>query len=275
MKIVSGDIGRSPVPIRHSENVEVLGSVRSGARLEVEGSLSVYGDVEDAEVIARGDVFIEGGFLGGRGNMMCGGFKARFVQGQRVQAGGDIEIERAMVSANVYCSGSVTVKGDDGAIVGGRVRAFHGIEVGTLGARRPVSTAIEVGVDPLAALRIDELENEAMELTRRRIGILRSLMYATRNEGGKQSAVDVVDMKATTEAIQGHIATIGEEIIKLRTTTELDPEAFVRVRRAAFPPLDITVCFSRLTNDNETGPATFRLVGDQIQIDRHRRAGGL
>ena len=157
MKVVTEDIRHSSAREDYNDSVEIEGTVRKGVRLTVRGDLSVRGDVEDAIIEAEGDVRIAGGFLGtGAGRVTCGGdFSAGFVQGQRIEAKGNVEIVKAIISGTVFATGDVRMGMEEGAIVGGRVHAGGSVEAAILGSRRPVQTRIEVGVDPGLALRIE------------------------------------------------------------------------------------------------------------------------
>jgi uncharacterized protein (DUF342 family) len=267
MKAVTDDIRRSSVLETYEDDLKVEGTVRSGARLCVVGDLTVRGDIEDAHVEAGGSVVIKGGFIGtGRGKVACGGtFSAAFVQGQRVEAAGDVEIGNAVVSGTIFSRGDVRMGSEgEGAIVGGAVHALGNVEASVLGSRRPVQTRIEVGVDPMLALRIDALEREAMELTKRKIGFLKDMATMANRPGSGADEGPVLDMKTAVDAIEAHIVAAGEEIIEARRTTSLNKRAVVSVSVASYPPLEISICFSRLLSDSTTGPVVFKLVEDRV-----------
>jgi uncharacterized protein (DUF342 family) len=268
MKVVTKDIRRSSEFEIYDDSIDIDGSVRTGARLAVHGDLVVRGDMEDAHVEADGDVSIAGGFLGaGLGIVACGGnFAAGFVQGQRIEAKGNVEVAKAIVSGSVFASGDVRVGKEDGAIVGGEIHAGGSVEAAALGSRRPVQTRIEIGVDPVLALRIENLEREAMDLTRKRIGFLKDM---TSLEGGRRGGdgESALDMRAVADAMQADIIAAGEDIIEVRKSMEIDSRAAIRVWKASFPPLEISICFSKLIHERETGPVVFRRLEDRIILD--------
>jgi hypothetical protein len=266
---VTEDVTRSSGLEVYEESAEIQGTVRAGARLRVHGDLTVYGDVEDAWIEADGCVRIAGGFRGtGTGAVTCGGdFSARFIQGQRIESKGDVEIATSILSAAVFACGNVRVASEEGAIIGGKIHAGGCVEAGVLGSRRPVMTRIEVGVDPILAIRIEDLEREAMELTRKRIGFLKDM--AAIQGGSRPDAIgeSALDMKAAAEAMQADIVVAGEAILEVRKRTALDHGAAVKSGQASYPPLEISVCFSKLIHDAETGPVVFRLLEDRIVLD--------
>jgi hypothetical protein len=270
MRVLTEDVRRSSDCTVYYESVEIDGTVRSGARLAVHGDLTVHGDVEDAIVEAKGNVRIAGGFLGtGAGTVASGGnFSARFVQCQRIEAKGNVEVVKAIISGKVFASGCVRTGKQDGAIIGGEIHAGGSVEAAVLGSKRPVQTKIEVGVDPVLALRIEDLEGEAMELTRKRIGFLKDMavIEATSCDGGTTDSV--LDFRTVADAMQADILAAVEDIVEIRKQLVLDTRAFVRAGKASYPPLEISICFSKLIHDSETGPVVFRRLEDRIILDR-------
>jgi uncharacterized protein (DUF342 family) len=269
VKLITEDIRRSATPMRYEDNVEVMGTVLAGAKVEVTGDIAIHGNVEDAEIEAQGDVLIDGGFLGaGKGSITCSGsFNAGFVQRQRVVARGDVRVKRAIVSSMIFSSGGVLVGDSDGAIVGGEIHAYRNVEAGLLGSRRPVTTRIEAGVDPIVALAIESLESEVMQLTKRRMGFLKDLFSLSRN-GGREGATDeTADLRAAADAIHADIIAAGERIMALRKDARLNPDATVSARRVSYPPLEVSICFVKILNEAATDGVTFRFFDDRIILD--------
>jgi uncharacterized protein (DUF342 family) len=265
--LITDDIRPARSTIKYDGNVEVVGTIKSGVRLEVKGDIGIFGNVEDAEIIATGGVMIDGGFLGGgKGRIACGGaFKARFVQGQRIEAGGDVKVAKGLISSTVFTSGSVLL-GKAGGLVGGEIHAYRGVEAGTLGCPRPVTTVIEVGIDPAVSMRIEELEREAMALASKRIRYIKDLTFVGgRANGGSEELMK--DLEAAGSAVQAELMSLGEQIMKLKGRSEPARDAAVTAREKSYPPLDVTICFTRVVNETETGPVVFRLMEDRIILD--------
>ena len=267
IELITDDIRPARSTIRYDSNVEIVGTVKSGARLEVNGDIGIFGNVEDAEILATGSVMIDGGFLGtGSGRIAChGSFKARFVQGQRIEAGGDVRVAKGLISSTVFTSGRVLV-GKGGGIVGGEIHAYRGVEAGSLGSPRPVTTRLEVGIDPAVSMRIDELEREAMTLASRRIKYIKDLTFVGSHEDAGSDET-MKDLTAASSAVQAELVSLGEEIMKLRSSSELARDACVIAREQTHPPLDVSICFSKIVNESETGPVVFRLMDDRIVLD--------
>lgn len=267
IELITDDIRPARSTIKYEGNVEIIGTVKSGARLEVEGDVGIFGNVEDAEILAAGSVMIDGGFLGtGRGRIACqGSFKARFVQGQRIEAGGDVKIAKGLISSTVFTSSRVLV-GRAGGIVGGEIHAYRGVEAGSLGSPRPVTTILEVGIDPAVSMRIDELEREAMTFASKRIRHIKDLTFVGSQED-RGSEETITDLTAASSAVQAELVFLGEELMKLRGASELARDATIAARERSYPPLDVSICYSKIVSESETGPVVFRLMDDRIILD--------
>ncbi len=266
IELITDDIRPAKSTVKYDGNVEIVGTVKSGARLEVDGDIGIFGNVEDAEILATGNVMIEGGFLGtGGGRIAChGSLKARFVQGQRIEAGGDVKITKGLISSTVFTSSRVLV-GKSGGIVGGEIHAYRGVETGRFGSPRPVTTLLEVGIDPAVSMRIEELEREAMALVSKRIRYIKDLTFMGSQENAR-SEETVKDLAAASSAVQAELVSLGEEIMKLRMVSELARDATVIARERTYPPLDVSICFSNIKSESETGPVVFRLLDDRVVL---------
>ncbi len=262
MALVIDDIRRSGIPLTYEDDLEVLGTIRSGVKMEVIGNLKVYGNVEDALIDAKGDVLIDGGFLGtGNGEIMCeGSFSSHFIQNQRVIARGDIKVHSGILSAMVFCSGSVYV---GGSIVGGRIHAYRRIETSVVGSVRPVMTFLEVGVDPVISLEIDSLEKQAMALTKRRLECLKNLETISQR-GGSECDEKKSDLEATASAILADIVLITQKIVSLRQKARLNYDSEILIKEKCLPPTEIAIGFVSKRFEEELCASRFVLLNDSI-----------
>jgi hypothetical protein len=267
--LIPESIRRTSAPIMLDGNTDVMGTVLSGARVHVAGDIRISGNVQDAEIEARGNVIIDGGFLGiGAGKIICGGdFKARFAQNQRIEAGGNVSVEKAIISSVVLTSGDVVMGADEGTIVGGEVRAYGKVEARVIGSSRPVTTRIEVGTDPLVRLAIDLMEKRALELTARRMGLVKRIAFVSKQASRPAQAEELTDLESASVAIQAELARMGEDIVDRRLKSRMRQDSIVIVREATHPPLDISICSSQIVSDSGTGPVVFRLLEDRIVLD--------
>jgi uncharacterized protein (DUF342 family) len=142
-KMIAGNIDYSTGNVRFSGDLRISGTVRAGFEVETEGSCSVGGNVEDAQISCRHDMEIRGGAIGAsKGLLKCGGsLKIKHLANFTAQAGGDIIIHEDALHCTLATDGSITAK----TIVGGTVAAWKAIEVETIGTSAEPKTIIDLG----------------------------------------------------------------------------------------------------------------------------------
>ncbi|MCR4716741.1 MAG: FapA family protein [Lachnospiraceae bacterium] len=147
--VVSGDVDTTTGDIKFAGNVEVYGSVRSGYKIEAEGTVSVNGTVEAATIKAGKDVVIKGGMLGnGKGFIISGGnVEGRFFEQVNIVCEGYLKAN-SIINSYIDCNDEVEVSGSKGTIISGRVRALKGLKAANIGSDSNVHTYIKVGLDP-------------------------------------------------------------------------------------------------------------------------------
>lgn len=155
--------------------IRIQGDVKAGMRLKVSGDVVINGTVEAAEIIAGGNVTINGGIIGfgnpqpgakmlpgNTARIQCqGSAQALFMEHARVEAGDSILIASHARRCELYARNAVLV-GKPGAknshIAGGTVQATVLVKVPTLGAASGMQTSVHVGSDPYLVQEIAEHE---------------------------------------------------------------------------------------------------------------------
>ncbi len=127
-------------------SLRITGDIKAGFSVNTDGDLEVNGSVEDCTITAKGNIMVKGGFFGnGTGVMHAdGNVTVKFVEGQKITAGGDIYIGGEMINCNVTAKGNVYVKGKKGKIVGGDIRAGKEIRACVLGSEAGTHTLLSV-----------------------------------------------------------------------------------------------------------------------------------
>ncbi len=147
-------------------SLKIAGDVKAGFSITVDGDLEVNGSVEDCTITAKGNIMVKGGFFGnGTGVMHAdGNVTVKFVEGQKITAGGDIVVGGEMVNCNVTARGSIAVKGKKGKIVGGDIRAGKEIRACVLGSEAGTHTSLNVAYDAELMKRYYEAGKEMQRL---------------------------------------------------------------------------------------------------------------
>ncbi|MBI2891775.1 MAG: DUF342 domain-containing protein [Nitrospirae bacterium] len=149
LTVVEGDVNFSTGNIRCNGSLEIRGGVAAGFKVEVEGNLDIHEAVEAAEIVAGGDVRLRRGVKGqGKGKIKCGGcLSALYVERATIEAGGDVEVDGALLDCRVTSGGMVRALRGRGRIVGGEIRASRGVEARQLGSDVAGMTTVDVGFE--------------------------------------------------------------------------------------------------------------------------------
>lgn len=151
--------------IRFEGNVEVMGDVTNGTKIEAGGDVIINGFVEGATIETRGNVILAKGVNGGgRGVINAeGSVEGQFFESVNVRAGGDIKINYSLHS-NIYSDASITVFGRKGVILGGTVFAANSIKVNSLGNASNVKSIIKLGISDAMRNEMREIEEKSAEI---------------------------------------------------------------------------------------------------------------
>lgn len=163
---VPANVDTSTGDIKYNGNVEIVGNVNTGYKVEATGDIVVNGIVEGAELVASGQIILKRGIQGmGRGKLQAGtNIVSRFIESAEVVAGGFVQTESIMHS-KVSANQEITVKGKKGFITGGSIRSGKFIEAKTAGSVMGTNTILEVGVNMSLTEEVKKLEAEHKELT--------------------------------------------------------------------------------------------------------------
>jgi uncharacterized protein (DUF342 family) len=146
---VPGDVDYSIGNLSMEGSLDIKGWIQSGFEVKASDEIRVGGGVEDAIVEAGADIHINGGIIGSGGGRVHAGGKitARFFEGARVHADGDIIVHDDILRSTVSTNGSLIVTKGKGRIRGGSVEAVKGVEVNEIGSDAGVETYVSVGMD--------------------------------------------------------------------------------------------------------------------------------
>ncbi len=141
---ISGDVDLSTGNIHTSEgSLKVRGVVRSGFTIEVAGNVIIGKSIEDATVIAGGDVEVQRGIIGGHVTARSAVF-ARFTQNAHIVADGDVIVENSIFNCDVDAGDRVVVVNGSGLIRGSNIRCNAGVEAVEIGSDSSKNTHIVI-----------------------------------------------------------------------------------------------------------------------------------
>ena len=161
------NVNASTGNIEFEGSVVVLGNVFTNFSVKAKGNIEVRGIVEGATLESGADIIINRGMKGmGRGSLKANqNVIAQFIENAKVEAGGYVSTD-AILHSDIIAANEISVTSKKGFITGGRVCAGSLIQVKNLGSEMGSDTLVEVGVDPQAKLRIQQLQKRVSELNK-------------------------------------------------------------------------------------------------------------
>jgi uncharacterized protein (DUF342 family) len=156
------DVDHTTGNINCRGSVKVSGHIKAGYSVTIDGDLEVSGNVEDATIDVKGNIYVKGGFFGdGKGVMRAGGdIVMKFAEGQKLIAGNDIIIGGEMINCQVLARERVTLNGRRSKIVGGDTKAGKEIRSAFLGSSAGTLTNLTVAYDVELMTQYSEVSKE-------------------------------------------------------------------------------------------------------------------
>ena len=155
--------------IKFLGTVIVKGNVEDGFEVRASGNVEVYGAVGKSVIEADGDVIVSLGIMGrDEGYVRAGkSLWAKFIQNTKVDVEEYVIVTDGIINSNVTCNKKILLQGKRASIIGGHLFATEEIHTKTIGSSGGGSeTILEVGYDPRAKQRLDELLAKQDALTK-------------------------------------------------------------------------------------------------------------
>lgn len=184
--VLEGNLDAATGSLDFHGDVLIQGNVFAGVTVKTTGNITINGHVETANLIAGKDVILKNGMQGsGNGSIRAGGrVMARFLEQTQVYAG--IEVNTgALLNCEVESGQKVTVIGNRGTIIGGKVTAVEEITAASIGNRAGVDTQLVIGLDSEFKAKmseIDRLTEEYEENMEDAIRILDRIAYQMKTQ---------------------------------------------------------------------------------------------
>ena len=167
---VPGNVDYSIGNLSMEGSLDIKGWIHSGFEVRASDEIKIGGGVEDAIVEAGVDIYIDGGVIGSaEGRVQAGGnITARFLEGARVHADGDIFVRDDILRSTVSANGIIMVTKGKGRIRGGSVEAAKGVEANEIGSDAGIKTYVSVGTDSKTRKLLADAKKQLESFKRKR-----------------------------------------------------------------------------------------------------------
>mgnify|MGYP001341827542 FL=1 len=272
---IKGDVNFKSGNINFLGSVVIQGNVESGFKVEAEGDVTIYGNIDSADIKAGGNIFIKGGISGmDKSKVFCGGdFSAKYIEHATVDCEGTITVREAIMHCQVNADQKVICEGGKGLIVGGLIRSGEEISAKTIGSRLGTVTELEVGVKPKLKLELQELEaqlkqnKESLDKAEKAIGLLSKIpnLPDDRKEMLQNLIKTSYALKAQINEADHKRQELLEEIL-----VKSKEKGKIKVKDIIYPGIRVTMGKTTIMIQDEIKYAVLVYNEGEIQIQPYR-----
>jgi uncharacterized protein (DUF342 family) len=243
--VLNDDVNLRTGNVYFGGNVEIKGSIDSGATVEVIGDLTVHGTIRGAFVRVGGKLTVKQGInTGGRGMVRVrSDIDAEFIENSTVACGGNLTVKRVIMNSRVVAGGSIVVDKEQGVIAGGMVSGRISIETGRLGLPKGQKTMISVGVDWRQELSLQIRQTRLANLTAKIESVRADLREVTRKKKvTKLPKLEELSLQLADYLQRGRVVTdkLEKSIKDATARISYDPDAKIVVHETLCSNVDLT-----------------------------------
>lgn len=269
---IARDIDYSIGNVNFVGKVVVRGSLLDGFSVNARQGVEIHGDMGAGNIASEGDVVIRGGIKGKSSAFIaCNSFTAHYIDDAAVEARGDVRATKEIINSTVKSLGSVRVT--EGAIIGGEVYGFRGVEADTIGSDMGVQTMVFAGLDWTEENLKKELRvriAEYMDRLNSATLLLDPLLAAKglRSKLGAEDKAMLSDLVSELADIRERLAELLEERSRLDKREHAGKVACINVKKML--NIGVTARFPDAASpvkDAIKGPLTIRPDAEHSTID--------
>ncbi|MEA2110316.1 MAG: FapA family protein [Pseudomonadota bacterium] len=263
--IIDGDVNFKTGNLDFIGKIIVRGSVFSGFSVKAK-QLIVEGSIEGAHIEIDEDLIVRGGIIACQEKgVYCGGtILTKYVENSRIQARGNIFIEKSALHSQIITAGSIIFLHEPGVIVGGTCQVKNSIYAKIVGAKWATATKISLGVDPFRLQEKDK-QQEAVHKIQDDLqslqGRLEEIHLFFEQEHEQVSRKETKALQEEQELLQAKLLYLGERVMaeqkklnSLEDAITLEQEINANCRLYAFdtifPGVEIKIKESNIKSDS-------------------------
>lgn len=219
---VAGDVDMKVGNIYFVGDVKVEGDVKEGFTINTRGNIKIGGGVENATLIAEGNITVMHGIIGKKTRVVAkGDLKCKFIQNAEVEVKGNVIVYDAILHSNVAAGNSIFVLGGKkGVIIGGKIRAKNEVNAKNIGNMSEVATEIEVGIEPEVREEMRALEEsllvEKEQLAEEKLNY-KTLMNLNKTELANQSLAKQKELEESIKMMSHNLNQHKKAVVSNRT----------------------------------------------------------
>lgn len=273
--VVPGDVDFSTGNIEFDGNLIINGSILSGFEVKATGDVMVLKNVEGGTIEAGRDSKVSGGVIGGeQSKIVCGrDFYANHLQNAYVEAQGDVYIRKSSFQSEIYSTGSIIMKSDKGAFVGGTAIALNEIDVKLIGSISGTKTKVIAGQDYLIR-KMKVKYNEAKEFCNKNLLKIENVLNPLLKELKIKKDVTVEQKKKISlilkkhNELSKHVKIMEAKIKQLDKESARRIEAKIKVSDVIYPDVTIGIKNEILVTKKEEHKVAYFISKETLEIKK-------
>ncbi len=131
-------------------SLAINGDITDKIKLEIDGDLTVYGDINDAEVKVTGSIFIEGDIINCKNSGIIAESDIKFnsAENSKIIAGNKISFSKNIHFCKTTAEKGIFGNEETSTIVGGITQSGEHIEAAVIGNTGGINSEIEISISP-------------------------------------------------------------------------------------------------------------------------------
>jgi len=255
------EVGVESGNVRFDGSVVVQGNVHKGFRIEAGGDIIVHGTVEDAVLIAGGNLYLYGSVFGGPQTLLQCRYHLQglFIQQARIDCGGDLDVQEALM----YCTTRVTGKArigsgeGKGVVNGGELYSTYLITLHQGGSVSATQTQLAVGSHPRLEAQMSDLEAQQTVIRQQLQDNIKNMIYL-RTQGGDPERMQKLEQARSELMFESN--TLNDEVAFLQDSLKQASQpknCLIRVQKQLHPGVRVNFSGTARSFDAEVeGPVT-------------------
>jgi uncharacterized protein (DUF342 family) len=205
---IESDLDYSIGNLDFTGTIVIKGNILPGFKVNATGDISVEGLIEDAQVMAGGDITALGctGHL--KGDVRAGGsIYIKYAENTKLHAAKDIVVEEYLINCQSHSDNEVKIIQKKGRLAGGETIAANKITARRIGNDKETRTLVSVGFSSKIRQNLSLIDNQLTETESKLGTVAKALKTISRisivkkvlPEEVKQQAVELMTMKENIE----------------------------------------------------------------------------
>lgn len=262
--VIDGDVNFKTGNLTFIGKIIVRGSVFSSFSVKAK-QLIVEGSIEGAHIEIDEDLIVRGGIIACQEKgVHCGGtILTKYIENSRVQARGNIFIEKSALHSQLVTANSIIFLHEPGVLVGGSCQVKNSIYAKIVGAKWATPTEISLGINPFLLRKKDKQEEEVRKIQddlqslQERLEEIHLFFEQEQEKVGRKEE----ELQEEQELLQAKLLYLNQQIVveqkklkALEDTIALEQETNTNCRLYAFdtifPGVEIKIKDASLKSDS-------------------------